>query len=150
MTVNGLELTTVDEWIYSTLAGDNTLVGYLGDGGSSPGGPGVFMDTIRDDTTYPYVIGNLMISMDTLTSSGDSLIVVADYTIKGVDRAVNYDVLAHMHQRMFQLLHNQSGTTADGRVLKCLRQRQVKYSRINETIQYRHLGGIYRFWVEGL
>lgn len=149
MTCNGLELDTIDEWVYATLLANTTLVGMLGDKADAPEGPGLFADTIRDNTTYPYVLWKMMSEADSLTSYGDTILVVADYNIQVVDRAETYDAIKPINKLVYTDLHQQSGTATDGVVRKCIRLRQVKYPSINETIQYRHLGGIYRFWVEG-
>src|SRR5260370_34414920 len=105
MTVKGLELKVADEWLYTTLAGDDVLTDMLGN--QDP--PGIFNETIPKDVTYPYIIWNLVIESDTITSRGDTLLVITDLAIKGVDRGPTYERLAPISQRLYQLLHQQSG-----------------------------------------
>lgn len=150
MSTQGLEAFAIDTYIYATLAADATLVGMLGSdplGGGTD--PEINVDTIPTTEVYPYVYAQLQSAADTLTVDGTIVLVRADYIIRAVDRAESYQAIAPIAARIFELLHQSSGATPDGQILKCIRQRPIHYPEITEAVSYRHMGGLYRFWVEG-
>lgn len=146
---NGLELPAIDNFFYLTASADAALTALLGVALDPDVNPGVYVDTVPAETTYPYVLATMRATGDTLTSDGTIVLTRADYLIKGVDRAESYEGLRPIAQRLHQLFHQAEGVVADGLVLKCIRQQAIHYPEIHEDVSYRHLGGIYRFWVEG-
>ena len=141
--MRGLELSAIDEYIYQTLSADGTLTSLLG----AP--DEIHVDTIHDKEVYPYILATMLSTAQTQVVNGYDVLTTADYQVRAVDRAQSYQAVKPIAGRIYQLLHQASGVVSDGLVLKCIRVRQLHFPTIEETISYRHLGGIYRFWVEG-
>lgn len=137
----GLELIAMDDWIVSTLSSASDVTDIVG--------TRIFSEQMPKDVKFPYVIFNTMATNDALTQDQVTVLVMADYQIKGVDRASSYNTLAPLSAAIYAALHRQGGTVTDGYIHRCSRQRTIKYPEVRENVHYRHLGGMYRLWVEG-
>lgn len=150
----GLESYTVDEFIFGRLTGDATLLGLLNAAYAASGqlpvsATEVYSETIPVDITYPYIIFQMRPSMDdTTVVNGIRIFSRIDYLVKVVDRNQSYGLIAPIYSRVDQLLHMTSGTVADGQVYYSQRMRPFRMPEIDDAIQYRHMGGIYRFTVQ--
>jgi hypothetical protein len=147
----GLELEVVDEFVYTTLHNDVQLGDLLNAAYQGSNDPSnieqVYGDTLPPDVVYPYIFYQHSANADTMTT--DSVIVMnrSLWIVKVVDRAETYQLAKPIYGRVHALLHRASGTVVDGQVLHCRRESRIHYPEITEAVSYRHLGGVYHFWV---
>jgi hypothetical protein len=129
------EQVTVEHWIYSILAADSTLHGYVADR--------IFSHVAPNDATMPYVVmvkssGNDVRAVDVRIMTGFS------YIVKAVGMGASFVALENIANRLDTLLERKSGVVAGGIVLSCIRENPFSEVEIQDGVQYRHLGGIYR------
>jgi hypothetical protein len=150
----GLESWAADEFIYAKLKNDATLTAliqavYAKYGQEVPADPEVYSDTVPSTITFPYVIFQLRTPFpDTTVVEGIRIFTRLDYLVKVVDRAQSYADIAPIYSQVDKLLHLATGTVADGVVYFTQRMQLFRFPEIDDAIQYRHLGGIYRLTVQ--
>lgn len=147
----GLEAAAADQWIFSTLSGDATLVSLLqaAYGGENPPSPEFYSDAMPPDVIYPYVIWQLQTPVgDLMVTDGITVWSTMDFLVRVIDRGQSYATITPIYGRIHQLLHRASGSVALGVVGECLRLRPLKMPSIDDAIQYRILGGVYRLRVQ--
>lgn len=150
----GLETFAADEFIYGQLKNDATLMGLLNAAYSKYGqppvaAPEIYAETIVPDVTYPYIIFQMHTALpDSTVVNGIRIWSRLDYLVKVVDREQSYSTIAPIYSRMDQLLHLTAGTVADGQVYWSQRIRPFRMPEVDDAIQYRHMGGIYRITVQ--
>lgn len=131
----------IEPWIYSVLAGDATLLGLVNDGAASISGT-----ASPTPLPTPFVSFSFDSGLDVLTGAGaDRIALNALYLVKAVAATGSWDDVAPVAARVDALLHRpyQVMTVAGGS-LSCSREKIVQYPEVNEGVQYRHLGGLYR------
>jgi hypothetical protein len=144
--MQGLEPLVVEEYIFTQLnvPALTSLV---------PDAPGqtlveIYSDTVPPDVRFPYVIFQMQSNSDTMTTDGTRVLWVATYIVKAVGRTKSYIGLGPIASQIDILLHKQSGVVSDGTVLHSRRLQVVRYPEVTDGVNYRHLGGSYRFWTE--
>jgi len=150
----GLESWAADEFIYAKLKNDSTLLTliqavYTKYGQTVPTDPEIYADTVPPTVTFPYVSFQLRTPWpDTTVANGVRIFARMDYLVKVVDRAQSYADMVPIYNQIDKLLHLATGTVADGVVLFTQRMQIFRFPEIDDAIQYRHLGGIYRLTVQ--
>jgi hypothetical protein len=130
----------IEPWIWSTLSTDSALLGLVPIDSIS----GTLSAT---ELTPPYVTFSMNSIFDVITGAGgDRIGVEALYLVKAVSADGSWDVIAPIARRLNVLLNKpyEVVTLPDGGSLSCLRDRIIQYPEVNEGVQYRHLGGLYR------
>lgn len=124
-----------DTWLFERLTSDPVLAA-----------AGVFADLAPRDREPPYVVFSLLSATDVNGLGARRIMANALYTVRAVAVGESYpDDLA---RRIDAALHGQRGTAADGQVLGCVREQALRYTALNDGIQERHLGGIYRLFIQ--
>jgi len=126
-------------WIQQTLANDVTLAGLVGDR--------IYEDVADRDAVYPLVVYHLQDANDTNGVAGARILERELYTVKVVGRDTSYLPLKSIYARVDALLHRQGGKTGDGDQVKCVRESSIKFVSVEDGLEYRHLGGLYRLWI---
>ena len=142
-----MDMVVIDEWIYNQLVHDMALTGLLQ--GFTPSSEGeIYGDTVPVDVKFPYIIYHLQApGVDRMTLEGDLVLNRSLWTVKVVDRSESYQTIKFVYSRVHQLLHKASGIVADGVVLHSRRVQTIHYPELRESVDYRHLGGIYQIYV---
>lgn len=138
------ELSIIDNWLYTTLTGDETLTGLVG--------TRVFDSLIpkQDDgepQPMPYIVFNLQAPGNDVIAVGNYRIYShALYTVRAVNVGSGYGVVRSIVAGIDAALHNQRTTTEYGIVLNCHRERPLKLPPEQGAgeIIYWSAGGIYR------
>lgn len=133
------ELDDVETYIYSKLSADTTLASLIA---------GRIFDGIADQgTEFPYVVYNFQSGHDVNEVYGRRVMTAATYLIKAIDNRPNTTRLIPIVKQIDALINGQSGSVgATGTILAAVRQSPVAMPEEDGGVQYRHRGGLYRFW----
>lgn len=135
-----IEVLRVDQWLYATLTGDATLVGAVG--------TRCYGDVAPQGAAFPYLIFNLMDGTDVMGIGTARIMVNAIYQIKVIGQVPSYALLKPIADRVDAVLQGATGSVVDGVILACTREQPIRYVEIAGETQYRHLGGLYRVFVQ--
>lgn len=132
-------------WLSSRLAGDTLLVSLL------PGG--ISLDDVQAPqpagTLYPRGRVSLVNPSDLLGVGAAIIWTQLDYDITAIARGQSYEAIASAAARIHTLLHDQAGSVTGGAVRGCYRLQPIAYPELTTGgIQFRHLGGTYRLYVQ--
>lgn len=144
---DGLELIAVEEMLEAVLKGDATLTALLVAAGSAGE---IYSETVPDEITYPYVRYQFQSGVDVKTHDNVIVLSRVQWIVLTMDRGRTYSRLKPIYKRIHQLLHGRAMYAApSGLVIFGERLHPLKYPAIVDTVHYRHLGGVYRFWPQG-
>lgn len=138
----GIEDDVAAGWLTSVLEGDSQLAG-LAPGGvwDGPANEGTLMPFIRFDMQTARVvrgIGTIEIEVNSL------------WLVRAVCEGTTYLPLAPVVRRIHSLLHGVAvQTVSDGTIHVCVREDPFRQPSIEGGRQTRHLGAIYRIFVQG-
>lgn len=129
----------VEPWIYDRLASDSQILALVGVDSIS----GTLSAT---PLTPPYVTFLMNSTVDVITAAGGDRISTENlYVIKAVAASGSWDDVRAAANRIDALFHlPNTVVTLGGGSLSSIRERVVSYPEIDEGVQYRHLGGIFR------
>jgi hypothetical protein len=131
------EILIVYHWIYSVLSGDTTITNVVGTR---------IYDSVSPNVIYPYIIYNWQGGTDVTEISAIRIMMNGLFQVKVVDKNTSFNTISPVATRIDQLLHRASTTTVNGIILCSKREFPLSLVEINNDIQYRHLGGIYRIY----
>lgn len=133
------ETCLIDAWLYSTLAGDATLMALI---------TGVFADVAPEGQAYPFLVFSLQDAGDVQTVNNVRLLVDATYQVRITTDAESFGAIKTAVERVDTLLHRASGTVTGGVIYDCVRAEPLRYTELQQGRLYRHLGGLYRIQVQ--
>lgn len=144
----GFEPFVVEQWIFTQLTGDEELMELVGYTGDDPPEPKVF--SYNADEPFPIeppcVIFSMNFATDTQTHNGTSVMAACYYSIRAVVPGSSFEPAKDIAARIHAVLSGQQGETADGIVFGCQRENPLAFPQSDNGVQYRHLGGLYRFY----
>jgi hypothetical protein len=134
-----------EQWLQEVLAGDTGLVALLP---KYPGAnPSIYGYVAPDNAPYPVVIYSYHSGSDVYGSGTARIMSHLVYQVKAVGEGASFSTLGPIADRIDELLHGALGGVTGLSVLSCIREAPVAYAEIENGIQYRHLGGLYRLQV---
>lgn len=135
------ETVTAETWLYTKLHGDSTLLA------SVPGG--VHTWPAPANASGAYVLYQMQSGVD-IRGVGPTRIGVSGlWLVRVVAETQSYTGnLLTAANRIDVLLHAASGTATGGTVWACVREQPFQLPETKDGRQWRHLGGIYRLWVQ--
>lgn len=141
-----LEPLVAKRWLRATLAADAALVALVGGALS----PRICDGPAPEGTAYPCVVFlPYTPGRDLSVIGGIRVWSELPYVVKAVHQAESYaDPLQTLAERIDALLHRASGEVDGGRVIACVRVSPLEYPEVKNSVQYRHLGGIYKLQVQ--
>jgi hypothetical protein len=127
----------IEPWLYDLLSTDSEIVDLVGESVSG---------TLSGELlATPYVTFLLQDHGDIQGVGGIEIMGDCLYMVKAVDRASGWDTVGPIAARIHALLHRpHTNITIPNGSLTTIRERIIQYPEVNEGIQFRHLGGIYR------
>lgn len=131
-----IETLRVDQWLYGVLSGDATL--------SSLVGGRIYGYIAPQDAPLPFVVYSHQEGHDVRGVGPARIMASLVYQVKAVGQGGSFAPLKPIADRLDQLLQGASGTIVDGRVLMCVREQTVEYVEVDDGVQYRYLGGLWR------
>jgi hypothetical protein len=135
-----METTTIERWLYGVLSTDATLTGLVGSR--------IYSYVAPVNATYPLIIFQYQTGSDLMGVGPVRIWSDSVYVIKAINRMESYSTLKTIADRVDVLLHAESGSVTDGRVVGCVRERAYSMLELVDTVQVRHLGGIYRIMAQ--
>ncbi len=135
----------VDTWLYGRLTGDATLMAL------TPGG--VAPDDVTPAATapYPYVRYVNLAAVPTATLQGARIVGQLVYLVEVVGKTGSFLSLRAAADRVYELLHQQSGVSvnpADGLILKCVAEDESRRVVDESGVRFRFLGNRWRIWMQ--
>jgi len=134
----GLETAAAEEYLYSTLHGDGTLMALIHDvwpGGIAPQG-----------TPYPFVTFQFMSGIDYAAVGAFRIWTNMLWLVKAVGETATFADLNAIVARIDTLLHRTSGTPVDGTVWSCTREQVINLPEVVSGKQYRTSGALWRIY----
>lgn len=136
-----------DVWIYQTLAADAALNALVGDRIS-----GTLSNELPDT---PYVTFLCQSTLDVIGTGGIRISTDNLYEVKAVAQTASWDDVRPIARRIFALLDRPGQTmavedTGNGSgSLTCIRDHIIQYPEVDDGLQYRHLGAMFRIRTSG-
>lgn len=138
MAAPGLELVTVETWLYLRLA--NNAVGV---------GDRVYADVAPRGAEFPLVIFQLQTPTDAMTANGTRIMTSGTWIVKAVMPAMTFTELSGIAALIDSRLHRKTYTSAGtGTVLACVREQPFKLVENADGLPIRHLGGMYKVFAQ--
>lgn len=136
------ELVAAERWLYSTLTGDATLAGIVGNR--------VYGHVVPPNATRPYLFYTLAAAADDYTTLNATRIWAEFvYAVRIVNKTESYPSLETAAAAIDAALHRESGSNVSGAIVGCVRQSPFALVEIDQdSSQVRHLGGVYRLFVQ--
>jgi len=131
-----LETVRVEQWLYRVLSQDMTL-------GDMVGGR-IYAYVAPQDAPFPFILISHQAGHDVRGVGPARVMVSLVYQVKVVGQGGSFAPLQPIADRIDALLQGASGAVVDGQVLMCVREQPVAYVEVDDGVQYRHLGGLYR------
>jgi hypothetical protein len=127
----------IEPWLYDLLSTDSEIIALVGDAVSG---------TLSGELlTTPYVTFLMQDHTDIQGVGGEEIMGDCLYMVKAVDRAGGWDTVGPIARRIHALLHRpHTNISLSNGSLTTIRERIIQYPEVQEGVQYRHLGGIYR------
>lgn len=139
---SGIEpVSIIDPWLYSTLKNDPQIAAAVGTRITNGGALG--------PQATPFITWDMNSSIDKTTHNGLTLWNESLFEVKVIGQGGSFSPIAPIAARINLLLQGADVTTANG-VISCRRDRIVRYVELDDNVQYRHLGAIWRIIAHSL
>lgn len=135
-----IEVLRVDQWLYATLTGDATLAAAVS--------TRCYSDVAPQGAAFPLLLFTMMDGTDVMGVGTARIMVNAIYQVKVIGQGPSYSPLKPIADRIDAVLQGKTGSVVDGVILACTREQPIRYMEIAGETQYRHLGGLYRVFVQ--
>lgn len=135
-----IEVLRVDQWLYATLTGDATLAAAVS--------TRCYSDVAPQGAAFPLLLFTMMDGTDVMGVGTARIMVNAIYQVKVIGQGSSYSPLKPIADRIDAVLQGKTGSVVDGVILACTREQPIRYMEIAGETQYRHLGGLYRVFVQ--
>jgi hypothetical protein len=133
----------VDPWLYSTLANDPQITAAVAKRISNGGALG--------PTATPFITWDMNSSRDILAHDGSVIFNESLFEIKVVGQGGSFAPVAPIGKRMDFLLGAATNVEVPGKGwVSSRRDRVIRYVELDDNVQYRHLGAIYRITAHAL
>lgn len=133
MAAPGIELVTIETWLYGRLA--ENAVGVANR---------IYADVAPRDSAYPLVIYQLQTPSDVMTLNGSRIMTAGTWIVKAVMQTQSFSDLSGIAELIDGRLHRQRyGTVGSGSVLVCVREGPFKLVETLDGLRISHLGGRY-------
>ncbi len=127
----------IDPWLWKTLSTDPTIVSLVAQRISNGAALG--------SSQTPFITWEMNSSVDRTNASGQTILSNSLFVVKAVGQGGSYLPVLPIAKRINELLADKDVTTENG-TLQCRRDRVIRYVELDDNVQYRHLGGIYRIY----
>lgn len=135
-----IEIMRVSEWLYETLSSDATLTALVADR--------MYDGIAPQAATFPYITFNWQGGADVSAVGGIRIMNNGLWQVKAVVNETSYATILPIADRVDQVLQRASGAVSDGIILACVREQPLALIENSNGVQYRHLGGLYRIYVQ--
>lgn len=141
-----VELTEADDWLYGVLSGDATLAALVGSR--------IYSWETPPNTGSPYVIFHPQSPGVDVRASGrlgtGRVFTTPLYLVRAIAAVTDWATLKPIALRIDQLIEGVNITTVNGNHISVQRESPFQLVQHDGTQQrWRHLGGLYRFYISG-
>lgn len=138
----GNEADAVVQWLYGVFTGDGTLAALTS--------TRVFDGVAPQGTQAPWISYSQLTGVDTDSVGGTGRVLSNMlWMITAVTEGSSYEPVRLAAARMDVLIHGaRNQVVSAGTVHGCRRTQAVRQGFLEQGVQYRRLGGIYRFFVQ--
>lgn len=153
-----------DKWIYQTLTTDAALKTLMATAWAAVQDPAVLIPpAVRPDewcfsnlmvrgaagnNGFPCVVFNAMSATDINANFARRLATKALYQVKVISRGGGFSDINLIYQRVDLLLNGVPQAIVDDLLIQsCIRQQAISYSKIEDTVRYNYLGGLYSLFI---
>ena len=141
-----VELTEVDQWLEGVLGGDTTITALVG--------ARIYSWETPPNAPSPYIIFHPQAPGQDVRASGrfgtGRVLTTPLYLVRAIAAVNDWATLRPIALRIDQLLDDLTTTTVNGNHLSVQREspfQLVEHDGVQQS--WRHLGGLYRFYVSG-
>lgn len=138
------ETLAADEWLYTKLTADATMVGLVG--------TRVYAEMAPPTAAYPFVVTSHLSSVDVPTHNQYRIMTSGIWLVRGIVEDFSFNAtLKAVAERIDFLLHRSAGGTADGGAAAIFTSHREQPFRMAEEVEgksFRHLGGQYRIYIQ--
>lgn len=135
------EIVTAERWLYGKLKNDATLTG-LASGG-------VYTWPVPAGITLPYVLYQNQTGTDIRGTGATRIGVNGLWIVRAIAETYSFGGnLQSAADRIDALLHGKASAVTGGVVWACVRTEPFQLVEMADGRQFRHLGGIYRIYVQ--
>lgn len=136
-----IETTLVESWLHTRLSTDAILTSQVSDR--------IYAYLAPARAATPFVVFNAQSPGFDVMGVGTARVMLnCLYQVKVVVQDASFAPAKDAADRIDTLLHGATGTPPGGQVLGCVREGPLAYAEVSDGIEYRHLGGLYRIWVQ--
>jgi hypothetical protein len=136
-----VETARVDRWLYELLSGDQELQSLVGDR--------VYGYLAPPGAQFPFVVFTHQGGHDVLGVGPARVMAHLLYQVKAVGKGNSFAPLQPIADRVDALLQGASGSVVDGYVLICVREHPFAFVEVDNGVEYRHIGGLWRILISG-
>lgn len=127
----------VDPWLFAKLSASAALAAIVGNRITNGAALG--------NLATPFVTWDMNSSRDITTAQGDILWNESLFEVKVIGHGGSFSVPGRAMSIIHGLIHGvKNEATAKGGTITCHRDRVIRYPELDDNVQYRHVGGIYR------
>lgn len=134
------DVVQAERWLYSALAADSAL--------GSAVATRIYSDIAPQSSALPCVVFQRQAGHDVRGTGPVRIMSSMLYTIRVIDETGSFTTIEAPADRIDAVLHASSGTVAGGTVVACTRESPFSMVESNDGRTFRHLGGIYRLYVQ--
>jgi hypothetical protein len=137
MTYLGAEVSITDAWVASRLASIPALVALVS--------TRIYNTWAPPDIAYPFVIYQQQTLRDVIGVGSERIMVDNLYVVKGIAQGPDFSQLAPVAAQIDVALHvPPGGAVMGGYVMASVREEPFALTEVDDGVQYRHMGGVYR------
>lgn len=139
-----IESSGIAQWIYETLAADSVITDLVG--------TRLFDEVAPQGTAYPLVRFEQMSSVDVMGATESTRIMVNElWLIRAIAETSSYrGGLLTLANRIDDLFQNNAGEVVGTNIFSSARDSAFRQYNVDQGVSFRHLGGIYRIYAQGV
>lgn len=134
------EVIAAEKWLYTVLSASSAL--------TSAVGARIYADVAPATAAFPLVLYAQLSAVDLRPMGPARIFSNMLYVVRGVNETASKTALESIADAIDAALHAASGTTVEGTVYACVRERPFVLAETINTRSFRHLGGVYRIYAK--
>lgn len=134
------ETTRADQWIWETIQGSVGLLDVVDDR--------VYADVAPGGTVWPAVVYQYQGGGDILTQETSRVLHSGVWLIRIIQPTRSYLEMQPAADLLDTLFHSTAGTAGDGVVYSSVREAPYRLLEVDDGVEFRHLGGLYRLQIQ--
>lgn len=134
------EVIAAEKWLYTALSANTTLTGIVD--------TRIYADVAPATAAFPLVLYAQLSAVDLRPMGPERIFTNMLYLVRGVGETASKTAVEGIADAIEAALHAASGTTVEGVVYACVRERPFVFAETIKDRTFRHLGGVYRIYAK--